>query len=112
MKRVAFKKKLDGIRLRRTRMRLHSRPNADRKWMIAVRQKDDFTCQRCGKYELLIHTHHVNPRSRRPDLKHEISNGKCLCLECHNWVHNNPIEATRLGLLSTESYELSRKEAA
>lgn len=86
-----------------------TRRTADRHWQQAVREKDRYTCQRCGKVEKHIHAHHVAPRSRRPDLKHEVSNGKCLCNSCHTWVHRNPIEATALGLLSDASYELAQK---
>jgi hypothetical protein len=80
-------------------------------WKIAVREKDDYTCQRCGKREDYIHTHHVAPRSRRPDLKYDVSNGKCLCNSCHSWVHNNPLEALELGLLSIETYEIVNKSS-
>lgn len=83
---------------------------ADKKWQAAVREKDNYTCQRCGKYEQYIHTHHVAPRSRRPDLRNDISNGKCLCNSCHSWVHEHPAEAVALGLLSGATYELARKK--
>jgi hypothetical protein len=51
------------------------------------------------------HAHHVAPRSQRPDLKYELDNGKTLCLKHHDWVHAHPVEANRMGLLSTEKYE-------
>lgn len=82
---------------------------ADREWREAVREKDNHTCQRCGTQDPYIHAHHVAPRSRRPDLKYEISNGKCLCNSCHTWVHRHPIEATDLGLLSDVPYEVAPK---
>lgn len=82
---------------------------ADKIWKKAVREKDEFTCQRCGKYDPHIHAHHVAPRGRRPDLIREVSNGKCLCASCHAWVHMHPIEATEAGLLSDETYEKARK---
>lgn len=85
----------------------------DKKWKEAVRKKDNYTCQKCGKYDLYIHAHHVAPRSRRPDLIRVVKNGKCLCSSCHAWVHMHPKEATQLGLLSDETYELAKKlEAA
>jgi hypothetical protein len=85
--------------------------HADKQWQQAVREKDGCICQRCGKYDPYIHAHHVAPRSRRPDLRHEISNGKCLCASCHQWVHWNPKESTPLGLLSDASYERAKKES-
>lgn len=91
----------------------HGRTNrhADKLWKEAVRKKDASTCQKCGKVEKHIHTHHVAPRSRRPDLKHDVANGKCLCGSCHQWVHWNPKEATAMGLLSDATYERARKLA-
>lgn len=86
--------------------------HADREWQKAIREKDNFTCQRCGTFEKHIHAHHVAPRSRRPDLRLDISNGKCLCNSCHSWVHEHPIEAKALGLLSGESYELARRKVS
>lgn len=81
---------------------------ADKSWQVAIREQDNSTCQRCGVYEEHIHTHHIAPRSQRPDLRHDVSNGVCLCGSCHQWVHHNPIEAEKLGLLSGAKYELNR----
>lgn len=63
---------------------------ADVEWQKAVREKDDFTCQRCGIRQPYIHTHHKATRGSRPDLKHVVSNGICLCNSCHAWVHHHP----------------------
>jgi hypothetical protein len=84
--------------------------HADKLWQQAVREKDNYTCQRCGKYDLHISTHHVAPRGRRPDLRHVVENGKCLDHACHMWVHHHPIEATALGLLSDATYEFREKK--
>lgn len=83
---------------------------ADKEWQKAVREHDNYTCQKCGKYDRHIHAHHVAPRSRRPDLKHDPKNGKCLCGSCHQWVHHHPVEAYALGLLSDATYERAQKE--
>lgn len=81
---------------------------ADLDWKNAVREKDNFTCQRCGLYDKYIHTHHVASRARRPDLRHDITNGICLDAICHMWVHHHPAEAEKLGLLSGAKYEKDR----
>lgn len=81
-------------------------------WSQAVRQRDDHRCRRCGKRdEKNNHAHHVAPRSRRPDLKLNLDNGITVCFDCHNWIHANPIEAEALGLLSSETYEKSRRQS-
>jgi 5-methylcytosine-specific restriction endonuclease McrA len=87
-----------------------SNRKADKDWQAAVRNKDNLTCQRCGKHEPYIHTHHVASRKRRPDLRHDVANGKCLCGTCHQWVHANPTAAEKLGLLSGAKYELARRQ--
>lgn len=84
----------------------------DKDWKRAVREKDGYTCQRCGKYDPYIHAHHVNPRSQRPDLIRDVANGKCLCASCHAWVHRHPIAAKSLGLLGGTTYEKAAKERA
>lgn len=103
-------------RLRRStkpmkRSRMKSTPkgtiHANSVWSWVVRARDDHRCQRCGKRdERNNHAHHIAPRSRRPDLKKDVSNGKTVCPPCHQWIHEHPIEAEAAGLLSTESYEL------
>jgi hypothetical protein len=86
---------------------------ADSIWSQAVRARDDHRCQRCGKRdEKNNHAHHVAPRSRRPDLKRDLNNGKTVCPECHTWIHSHPIEAEAAGLLSSETYEKARKAIA
>ncbi len=87
----------------------YARRHADREWQRAVRERDNFTCQRCGKQEKYIHAHHVAPRSIRPDLIHDVNNGKCLCAFCHLWCHYHPIEARELGLLSNDAYERNKR---
>lgn len=85
---------------------------ADSIWSQAVRQRDDHRCKRCSKRdERNNHAHHVAPRSRRPDLKRDLNNGITVCPECHNWIHSHPIEAEKLGLLSSETYEKNRRES-
>ena len=103
-------------------------------WSKAVRERDGNECQwpgltievlneawpgfsmnfsllnaPCSTGDVRIDPHHVNPRSRRPDLKYEISNGICLCRAHHDWVGNNPREAEKIGLLRFDSYEAAQK---
>ena len=77
-----------------------SNRKADKIWSKAIKKREDYTCKKCGHWNMSNHAHHINPRGRRPDLKYDINNGTVLCSPCHGWVHNNPREATEEGLLS------------
>jgi len=63
----------------------------------------------CVSGDKRIDPHHIAPRGRRRDLKYVVENGICLCRTHHDWVHDNPIEAAQIGLLSEETYELAQK---
>lgn len=80
-------------------------------WSKEVRQRDDYTCQVTGIRDMENNiAHHIAPRGRRIDLKYEISNGITVTCDVHYWIHFvDPVEATRRGLLSTETYEKAMK---
>jgi 5-methylcytosine-specific restriction endonuclease McrA len=99
-------------RMKRTAMkqstRSRRRQQCEVEWARAVKERDGKTCQRCGRRNFLnrrVHAHHIAPRSHRPDLIFVLSNGITLCGDCHLWVHTNPQEAIKAGLLATEAYE-------
>lgn len=98
-------RRLGARPLRKSRNR-----KAEMKWMREVREKDNNTCRLCGGFDLKLDTHHIAPRSLRPDLKRVVENGAALHRHCHEWVHNNREEATALGLLNMETYELAQKQ--
>jgi predicted restriction endonuclease len=77
-----------------------------------VRERDDYTCQfpGCGYQSKHIDVHHVAKRSRRPDLRFDVSNGLCLCRKHHSWTDYHHDEAVRMGLLDITRYELAMKE--
>lgn len=60
---------------------------------VVVKTRDDFTCQRCGKY--LKHEPfncqwcHIKGRNRN-NLRWDLYNDETLDGACHTWVHNNP----------------------
>jgi len=73
-------------------------------WSLEIRKIGNYTCKRCGKYNEHCHAHHLEPRSRAPNRKHDLTNGICLCNSCHSWVHGHPKEACKLGLLISNKY--------
>lgn len=73
---------------------------ADVEWAKAVKEKHDYTCQRCGTRDETIHAHHKATRGAHPELKHDVSNGIPLCNSCHSWVHHHPAISYENGWLS------------
>lgn len=61
----------------------------DKDWERRVKERDFYTCQRCGK--LLqgreAHAHHKLPRWFMPKLQYDLDNGICLCTACHKQLH-------------------------
>jgi hypothetical protein len=104
-------------------------------WAEAVKERDGNKCQWPGfSYEMVlsfpvgftietrlaispcatgdtrIDAHHKAKRSQRPDLKYDVDNGISLCRTHHDWTDYHHDEAVKLGLLSTETYELAHKK--
>jgi hypothetical protein len=114
MKRSEFKRVPGTARLERKKF--GSKPGrespAEKKFKREVRERDNYTCQfpGCVRSSKRIDVHHVAKRSQRPDLKLTVSNGICLCRAHHDWTDTHHDEAVAKGLLSTESYELAKKQ--
>lgn len=53
-------------------------------WRKAVFERDDFTCQLCGKRGDYIEADHIKPWAYFPGLRFELSNGRTLCRPCHD----------------------------
>jgi len=69
-------------------------PNADwrekSKWnetRFAVYQRDDYTCQDCGKSDCEVHAHHTEFVSNG-GAKYDMDNLVTLCKNCHMSIHN------------------------
>lgn len=59
---------------------------AEKRWSLAVRRRDKFTCQQCGRHMDIhqrVEAHHIKPFSRYPSLRFALSNGVTLCVPCH-----------------------------
>lgn len=56
-------------------------------WRSAIFERDNFTCQVCGKYGTILNAHHLEAYSDSPELRMVITNGVTLCSECHRNFH-------------------------
>ena len=54
-----------------------------RRWRIAVYERDNYICQSCGQQGGRLQAHHLQSFKHFPGLRHELSNGQTLCVECH-----------------------------
>ena len=55
----------------------------DREWRQAVFERDDWTCQECGQKGGRLQADHIKPFATHPELRHDLDNGRTLCVDCH-----------------------------
>lgn len=69
-------------------------PEAGRKtkeykeWRKAVFERDNYTCQRCGKRGGKLRAHHIERYRDCIEKRTDISNGITLCDKCHIEIHH------------------------
>lgn len=51
-------------------------------WRLKVKERDSYTCQKCGTKQN-IETHHIQSWRDYPELRFQLSNGLTLCKKCH-----------------------------
>lgn len=56
-----------------------------KKWIKEIKERANYVCQCCGSNEIKgMSSHHIKNWSAYPDLRYDLSNGVCLCNNCHN----------------------------
>lgn len=53
-------------------------------WRSAVFERDNWTCQECGKRGIYIEAHHLKPFSLYSEIRFDLNNGITLCRNCHS----------------------------
>lgn len=66
----------------------------DKLFSLVIRERDDYTCQKCGTRNKHVQCAHIFSRSNL-SVRYELLNGITLCYYCHlNWCHRKPLEWT------------------
>lgn len=61
---------------------IHVSPQFKR-WALAVKIRDNFTCQSCQKHGGQMHADHIKRFADFPSLRFDLLNGRTLCPDCH-----------------------------
>jgi hypothetical protein len=57
-------------------------------WARLVKERDNFTCQICGKSGVWLESDHIKSWALYPELRFDLANGRTLCKDCHQKTDN------------------------
>lgn len=57
------------------------------KWRKRVFERDNYTCQLCGKHGGTLNAHHILEWAKYTEERLNVDNGITLCQKCHRIVH-------------------------
>ena len=57
-------------------------------WAQQVKERDNYTCQICGKSGVWLNSHHLNSYSLFPGQRYHVGNGTTLCRRDHDMYHS------------------------
>lgn len=79
-------------------------------WALCVKIRAHWTCEECGELDRrLLDAHHIKSKAKFPALALDITNGKCLCLQCHSGQHSGWAKLAILARLAVK--RMNRKVA-
>lgn len=58
-----------------------------KEWRHEVFERDDYTCQDCGKRGVKLQAHHIKKWAIYPKERYNVNNGITLCVKCHKLRH-------------------------
>ena len=61
-------------------------------WRRKVFERDNYTCQICGKKGVVLNAHHIRAWQDYPSLRYFVPNGMTLCKSCHVELHKHANE--------------------
>jgi len=60
-----------------------------KEWRMAVFERDEFICQKCGQYSgHHLNAHHIESYTDNKELRTVLENGSTLCKDCHDNFHH------------------------
>ncbi|MBV5346638.1 HNH endonuclease [bacterium] len=59
-------------------------------WAKLVKERDNYTCQKCGVKDKVMYAHHIDPINNNPIESADVDNGITLCETCNKLVHLLP----------------------
>ena len=63
-------------------------------WRKSVFERDNYTCQLCFKIGGYLQSDHIRAKAKYPELAFDTSNGRALCIPCHQKTPNYGSKAT------------------
>lgn len=60
----------------------------EKEWAKKVYERDNYTCQKCGKHGGRLNAHHIYGFYEYPELRFNVNNGITLCPSCHAKFHH------------------------
>lgn len=60
-------------------------------WRFNVFERDNYTCQECGKYGGELNAHHKKHFATHKELRFDLDNGITLCKKCHIDEHKKEV---------------------